>query len=436
MGFAVFFFLIVVAVVVLVSVHQSKRTREVWENVAKEYGLDFTGTGFFVRPTIRGTLRGFGLNVTTVTRGSGKNSNTCTQFRVTYPDLLPIELRLTREGFASGVAKIFGAQDIQTGDGDFDGEVLVKGVDPKEVARFLTPARRARIRRLLSLHSGAVIDRAAITWERSGVERNQVRLSNTIRLFLRVAWSLAADRAEDESFAKAVGAQNAGRIEEALTILGTRTGRGSKTAAPPPPEAAPVEERMLEAELLRLGGKDAEAKEIYKETLQETPDDPKAREWVQHLEAPEKPQPAEAVATAAPAAEGAASLPLDVKSVCEALFDPKHSSIDATRLFEKSFQGATIAWKGKLRSTETSSYDFVFGPGEGAKATFEVFRVPATLFGEREVLAIVRFPKDAAAQLEGRSGSTFAFEGKLLKADGFVRNLYVTDGRLVGATEG
>ncbi|MBN1417253.1 MAG: hypothetical protein JXP34_00665 [Planctomycetes bacterium] len=427
MGFVFFFFVIIFAVIMVVAVQQSKRTREVWASVAQEFGFTFTGSGFFQRPSIRGTSHGLGVLVTTFRRSSGKNSTTYTRFRITYPQPLPLGIRLSREGFFSGVAKMFGAQDIQIGDAGFDGEVLIKGADPRAVARFLTPTRRARIRRLLNLHHEAVIDREGIACDRRGVERNSVRLANTIRLFLRVAWSLAADRSEDEPFAKAVAAQNAGRIQDALKILKARTERRGETATetPPPPEAAPVEERLLEAELLRLGGKDDEAKAIYRETLEETPDDPEAREWVEHLEE-----------TPAPEGESAGALPLDVKSVCEALFDPKHSSLDATRAFEKTYQGARIAWQGKLQSIETSAYDFVFGSGETAKATFEVFRVPATLFGEREVLAVVRLPRETAAQLEGRIGSTFAFEGKLLKADGFVRNLYVTDGRLVGPVEG
>lgn len=73
----------------------------------------------------------------------------------------------------------------------------------------------------------------------------------------------------------------------------------------------------------------------------------------------------------------------------------------------KQSRRTRIAWEGTLRSIESYAYDFVFG---GAPST--------------------------KAQLEGRTGSRFAFTGRLLKADGFVRNLFVADGALAATGTG
>ena len=116
--------------------------------------------------------------------------------------------------------------------------------------------------------------------------------------------------------------------------------------------------------------------------------------------------------------------------MCDTLFDTKNSSFDAKRLFEKRYQGKRIEWQGTLRSAESFSYDMVLGSDPGTKGVFEIYELPSTLYGERTVLAMVRLPAEAAETLKDRVGETFTFQGELLKVDGFMRNVFVTDGTM------
>ncbi len=476
------FFVIFIIIAIVVSSQQAQKTRESWSKAAAQLGLRFEAGGTFSHPAIAGSLGGCNVRVTTETRRSGKNSRRYTTFQIRYPQPIGLGLRLTQEGFFSGVARFLGAQDIEVGDAGFDADVVVKGANAREVSQFLTPARRARIQRLFSTHPGAVVDDRKVYWEKRGVVRDPTPLIGTVKALLRVARSLSAERAEDRTFERAMEAQHEGRIEEALSILGKRTRRKRRSRrrpsrervespeAPPheepvsPIEAAasltvpdahetphdehaapvsepeeielepmdkdagdfhdePVEERLLEAELLHLGGRHAEAKEAFEEVAKEAPDDPELRKWAEHVARQE--QKREPAAAGPDVARGEA---LDVKSVCDALFSAKQSSFDAKRIFDERFAGKRIEWRGTLRSAEAYTYDLVLGSQAGTKASFEVYDLPEALFGEKKVLAITGLAPNAMAELEGKTGAAFTVTGELLKVDGFMRNLYVING--------
>ena len=74
-----------------------------------------------------------------------------------------------------------------------------------------------------------------------------------------------------------------------------------------------------------------------------------------------------------PSAAGAtgqdADVSLDVESVSAALFDPKLSSLDSSRIFDERYAGRTVRWSGKLTKAERFPFDYVFGSEPGTKAT-------------------------------------------------------------------
>ena len=123
-------FLVIAAVLVLVPVGiiQGQKTSKAWASAAQRLGLHFSPGSFMTPRRISGrTRRGFSIEVTTVTRSSGKSSQTDTRIRVGRPRFLGLGLRLSAEGFFSGVTKLLGAQDIIVGDAAFDKSVVVKG---------------------------------------------------------------------------------------------------------------------------------------------------------------------------------------------------------------------------------------------------------------------------------------------------------------------
>jgi len=343
-------------------------------------------------------------------------------------------LKLTPEGFLDGFAKLFGAQDVKVGDAQFDADVRVKGTNPQRIREFLTPARTFRLHRLLKSYPGLEINDDELRWDASGLFRD--------------AWFLTGEREQDRAMSLAIIAQDQGRPEEAIEFLESR--RGSVEASvpdetpirrePPPrrlPETAespatpadvaeepfdaePVEERLLEGELLYLAGKRAEAKKVFDRALEGAGDDAEIRDWAERASrTPVEVKPDPSV-----------DVDLGAGAVCGVLFDPKNSSLDADRIFEERYEGRTVNWSGVLQKTESYSYDFVLGNGPGTKAVVEVYELPSALYGGKKVLAVVAFPEDAAGSLEDAGGKPLEFEASLLKVDGFMRNLYLADGKL------
>lgn len=345
-----FLFAAVFLGVIPFAIAQSRRTRQAWADAARR--LRFT-PGTLVRSgRIHGHLDGMTVAVYRFSRGSGKNRTTYTHVGVGFPRSLGLGLRLAPEGFFSGVTKFFGDQDVETGDAAFDDSVVVKGADARRIVEFLTPARRARVGRCLASHSGLKIDDDRIVWERRGVIRNADTVVRAVRQFITVARSLLEDTERDRAVVRAMAAQHDGCIEEALTILETPlVAAPSPSGVTPPstggeeePEPVSVEEKVLEGELLYLADRREDARAALRSALEEAPEDPEVRGWVNHIEGPEE-MPQEDVSGAVDRNKAA----LDASTVCADLFGSGVSSFDAARRFEERYRDRTIAWSGTLR---------------------------------------------------------------------------------------
>ena len=422
-----------------------------------------------------GELRGFRVKIDTYSQSHGKSSTTYTRFDVSFPASLGLGLKLTAEGFFSGIAKRLGSQDIEVGDAAFDPGVLVKGRNEAGVIRFLTPARRHRIQRFLTSHRGAVVHDRGLEWRTARLLRDTPTLTATARSMASLAWFLTGDRSPDERLERALEARSAGRPDEALAALGERTGRKTGMRARPadsrpvdPPdepaeevavedliavevpealpeepadpepsplqaEHVPVEERVLEAELLELAGREEEARARYKEALAEAPEDPELLEWVSEAtETDDAGAPREASEAATPvAAPDPASAALDVASVCQALFVDHTTSYRTNQLFAERYQDRTVRWPGTLRRVERYSFDMVFGHKGGTRAIVEVHQIKTGVFGDRQVNAVVQLPPEAREALRNVEGHPVIVEGRLVKVDSLMRNIYVADGQVV-----
>lgn len=267
----------------------------------------------------------------------------------------------------------------------------------------------------------------------------------------------------------ALRARDEGRPDEAMRILETRRRRArppAPPAEPPPlPEREPalepaaepheweivadsIDEQVLEGELLVLAGRKEEARAVFEEALEASPEDPEIREWIAETSAAPSTEPSTETSTEAStdpssletvaADESAAEIPdaasaepelaSSVDEVCARLFDPSQTSIDAGRIFEKEYLGKRVEWRGKLKSAEDYPFDFVFGSEAGGKAIVEIHDAGENVYGGRKVFAVVKIPVEGVDALEGASGKDVEIRGELLKVDGFMRNLYVTAG--------
>lgn len=464
-----------VVILVLASQH-TKKVEAAWSAAARELGFAYAPGSWKSHRGMHGAIEGRAVEISTITRGSGKHKQTYTRFEIAYGQSLGLGLRLTRQGFFSGVAKFFGGQDIEVGDAEFDENVVVKGRDPRRVIEFLTPARRFRIHRILATVANCDIADEQIVAEVPGAMADGAQIVSNARRLAHLATCLVGrEEAEDRPIERALAARREGKLQEALEVV----------------ETAPVvDARVLEGEILYMAGRPADAAQAFEKARQAAPHDPEVKGWAEQAKRAagtmaaiakakadqeaeitrvkakadaEKAQRAErhaareeqdrearafkakadseAAAARAKAdaavrrAEkqvkaAAAGAAVEAPALCAALFDPKLTSSDANKLFEERYQDAAVRWSGKLARADSFSFDLIFGSKPGTKAVFEVHEVAAGTFGGRKVQAVVQLPPEAAEALRIRGGQTVAFSGRLVRCDGFMRNLYVADGVL------
>ncbi len=473
------FILIILGVILFFALSSSKAADKAWQEAASKMKMSFSGGGLMGRRKISGTFRKCRVLVDTFTRSSGKNSTTYTRIKVYYPKPLGLRLQLTHQGFFSGVARFFGGQDIEVGDAEFDDSVVVKGSSPSKVAEFLTRPRRVRINKLLRIYTSAKIMDNHIYYEKTGVIRDSRRLVSAVHYFVSTVESLMEHTEKDREFDCALQAREKGDLSGALDRIQNMKKRSrkavndsasaepaavvpvghsapSKPSAPktpeqktavPPQQPAPAhkpepvsasaqepisepepsheqeidetidmaEELEMEGEILHMAGRKEEAMETFRSIHTSLPDDEHARAWSSE----EKSEEGET--------EDEPELidPLATEHVCRSLFEEVNSSYEADRIFEKRFKDKAVSWKGTLKSVESFTFDFVFGSREGTKALFEVYKLTESIVGSGSVVAVACFSKDEYESLRENIGKDILISGRLLKVDGFMKNIFI-----------
>jgi len=413
------FVLLIMTVVVPASIAYKRRVDAFWSEAAVSLGLGFQPSGFFQRRRITGRVHDLAITLDTFVRRSGKSSQAYTRLDVAFPKDLVLGLRLTRSGFSNGVAKLFGAQEIAFDGSGFDSSITIKGADPHRVRTFLTAARRARIYRLLGNFSESVIDDRGIRWQQRGIITDATQLVRVVRRFQGVAWRLVADRHSDRALTEALTAADDGRPGEALKILETAR------AGDPEDEVArdEIEEDIMRGHLLHLAGRHEEAQAAFSAAAEAAPEDIEAERWASRML---KQAPASASERTEDDEEGTFS----VDELCQAIFRHEGTSFEATRRFERQFQGKRVIWKGQLRNVARDHNDFVFEGGDACKAVLEVTESDGSPFARREVMAVIQLPAGEADVLRDRIGDALVFSGRLYRIDSLLRNIYLDAGRV------
>lgn len=450
-----FLFLVILFVIPLIVYATSLRNRnmnESWKAAAAQLSLAFTPGGFSSRRNIMGDIRGNMVLVETYSEGSGKTSTRYTRYTVTYPTSLNVGLQLTRQGFMSQVAGWFGSQDIEIGSAGFDDDVVVKGSDPRVVIEFMTPARRLRAHRLMQTFDRCEISDNAVTISYRGAETSAEKIVSTVGRVLAVAEEFSGTSDRNHHLDRAMEAQRAGNLDEALELV---------REVESPDEAAAADVRMLEGNILYTHGRFDDAAVAFERARDAVPDDEEAGAWAERAasrghatptvpmvepDAPTLPDdepdaptvPAvESAAPTVPAVEPDASpsshsaSDTALETVCETLFGTDRMSHEIKQIFEDRFDGKPIRWQGKLDRVSTYAFDGLFGFDPGTKAVFEVYEAEESPYGGRTVQAVVQFPADAIDVLRPRTGEQMTFEGTLLSCDAFMRNLFVANARVV-----
>lgn len=152
-SYVLLFFLLVVAVAMVIHVRRGKRARESWKALARSYGLIYQPPkplGLFSKKAavafqdpgeVYGEWEGLPFHLYIAVYGTSKDRRVFTVMSVKIPDLPP-GLTIYHENAFLAFTKLLGAQDIITGDAPFDKAFRIKGTDQSRVLAWLDERRR------------------------------------------------------------------------------------------------------------------------------------------------------------------------------------------------------------------------------------------------------------------------------------------------------
>lgn len=138
-----------VGLIAWLGVDQARRAHANLARVAQSLGLPMPArpTGFFGRltvPAVMGLLRGRPVRIFNYTTGSGKSRTTWCAVGVGLSNPGRFTLAISREGVLTRVGRVFGVDDVATGDAAFDEQFYIKSSDPAYVQAALIPEVRAQ----------------------------------------------------------------------------------------------------------------------------------------------------------------------------------------------------------------------------------------------------------------------------------------------------
>lgn len=138
------------ALIIWAAVVQTRKARENLQALADRLGFTIQEPpkkGWFASSDRRltGTFRGRSAQIYTFTTGSGKNRSTwcALSLRVATPP--GFSLKVTGENLFTKAGRIFGVEDVTTGDPSFDDRFFVKSSQPAYVRAALIPEVRIRL---------------------------------------------------------------------------------------------------------------------------------------------------------------------------------------------------------------------------------------------------------------------------------------------------
>ncbi|MEE8148484.1 MAG: hypothetical protein V3T24_12820, partial [Longimicrobiales bacterium] len=119
---------------------------EVWRELAQQVEGRFVEGGFLGTDVVQATAGDWIITLDTYTVSSGNSSTTYTRLRAPYVNPEGFFFTIYRNGFFSGLGKLFGMQDIEVGYPRFDHAYIIQGNSEHRVRKF---CENDRIRELI-----------------------------------------------------------------------------------------------------------------------------------------------------------------------------------------------------------------------------------------------------------------------------------------------
>jgi hypothetical protein len=430
--------------VALISIASARRRAaeldRTWQAAADNLGFTFEAGTAHGGPVIAGSVDGLNARVVAYAKKSGSTSARFTMYTVQFPPL-GIGLHLMRQAGVGQILKVFGTQDLEIGDPEFDKAFIVQSTDVNAARELLTPGRTMVLNRLLATNPDLTVLDDRIIIDRRGRVRDPEVIVSLLRRLASAAVILA-DANRSATMTNVVDRRIEGSVPTRI---------GADDDAP-----LGIDARLTLGETLTASGAIGLAGRLFAALATELPTDREVLGWAERSR-PDGASTAQALPPAEPETvdlngteplytpdlgtepdtlatfrESGPKVPAaadeDALAVAADLFGSHQLSFQTASRYEEAFAGRTVRWSGKLRKVRTVDHDRVLGPGPFDKAVVDVASLENDLYGSTVVSAVVAFPAGSVETVP--PGTVIAFTGKLAGIDALVRNLFVANGTL------
>ena len=144
-----------IALVVWLARTSAQKTEANLTELAQRLGLTLTATrvfGLISGAELNGVIDGRNVRFWSYSTGSGKSRQTWVAVGVRPRQESALQFSLSRQGFSTGIAQLFGAKEITLGDRVFDDAWFIETNQPESLAAALVPAIREK---LMAVHAGS-----------------------------------------------------------------------------------------------------------------------------------------------------------------------------------------------------------------------------------------------------------------------------------------
>jgi hypothetical protein len=115
--------------------------KEIWRQLSAETGAKFVDGGFWKSDKVQASHGQWTVTLDRYTVSTGKAVIVYTRLRAPYVNTDGFRFTIYRRGLFSGIAKMFGMQDVEIGDEQFDRDFIVKGNDEGKLRALLSNGR-------------------------------------------------------------------------------------------------------------------------------------------------------------------------------------------------------------------------------------------------------------------------------------------------------
>jgi len=150
-------FVVVLGVIIRGAIVAVRKTRENLQTLASRLGLTVEapgGMGAFAlsRASLVGQFHGRPVRIHSYTTGSGKHRTTWCAISLTTRTPPDFSLKISRENLFTKAGRLFGMEDVTTGDPAFDEKFYVKSKQASYLRAALLPEVRMRLLDALARH--------------------------------------------------------------------------------------------------------------------------------------------------------------------------------------------------------------------------------------------------------------------------------------------